>query len=146
MADVETYTSQAWIQALLNSPILARIATANPLTLQPHVVPVWFEWDEGAIWISSFDSTRKMRDLEGNQRVSVVIDTAEDGSNVRGVLMEGTAEVIDDPAVVAPRSTSIYLRYLGEDGVQEPGPASWIIDPENRIIRMFPERIMSWGG
>lgn len=141
----ETITTRPWAQTLLAQPVLARLATANPTTMQPHVVPVWFEWDGESIWISSFDSTRKMRDLIGNPRVSIVVDTAEADGTVRGIVFEGKADVIKDPAVVVPRSTSIYERYLGKDGVLQAEPASWIVDPENRVIRLRPERVYTWG-
>ena len=42
---------------------LDRLATANPRTLQPHVVPVWFWWDGTSLWISAFSSTRKVKEL-----------------------------------------------------------------------------------
>lgn len=137
---------EPWITDLLEKPLTARLATANRTTLQPHVVPVWFEWDGEGVWISSFDSTRKMRDLEGNPRVSFVVDVEGDNQNPRGVLFEGSVQVIADLAAVAPRSTSIYERYLGVDGAKEPGPASWAVDPENRLIRLIPEKIFTWGG
>lgn len=137
---------ESWIADLLEQPLTARLATANRNTLQPHVVPVWFEWDGEAVWISSFDSTRKMRDLEGNPRVSFVVDVEGDNRNPRGVLFEGSVQVIADPAVVAPRSTSIYERYLGVDGAGESGPASWAVDPENRLIRLIPAKVFAWGG
>jgi len=86
-----------------------------------------------------------MRDLIGNPRVSIVVDTAEADGTVRGIVFEGKADVIKDPAVVVPRSTSIYERYLGKDGVLQAEPASWIVDPENRVIRLRPERVYTWG-
>lgn len=146
MKDVTKKIDQPWVQALLQAPLLARLATANPQTLQPHVVPVWFEWDEGAIWISSFNSTRKMRDLKANTKISFLIDTAGDGGNARGVLFEGHAEIINDPALVAPRSFSIYERYMGKEGAHEPEPSSWAVDPDNRLIRLVPEQVYAWGG
>lgn len=142
----ENKIEQPWLDLLLGAPLVARLATANATTLQPHVVPVWFEWDGEAVWISSFNSTRKMRDLEGNPLVSIVIDVAENGETMRAILLEGSAEVISDPAVVAPRSMSIYQRYLGEEGARAPGPTGWAIDPENRLIRLVPDRILTWGG
>lgn len=141
----DAITTRPWVRDLLAQPVLARLATANPATLQPHVVPVWFEWDGEAIWISSFDSTRKMRDLMSNPRASIVVDTVDEIGTVRGVVFEGKADVINDPAVVMPRSTSIYVRYLGEDGVRQPDPASWIVDPENRVILLRPEKVYAWG-
>ncbi len=142
---VAEITARPWVGALLAQPVLARLATANPITLQPHVVPVWFAWDGEAIWISSFDTTRKMRDLARNSRVSIVIDAVDDPEHNRGVIFEGKAEVISDPAVVVARATSIYIRYLGEVGARKPEPASWIMDAENRVIRLAPERIYVWG-
>ncbi len=138
---VDEITSQEWVQAFLARPLLARLATADPRTGQPHVVPVWFEWSEGLLWISSFSSTRKNREILRNPRVAVAIDVASGPGSTEAVIFEGWAKIIADPQVVIPRSTSIYARYLGEEGVKLPDPASWITDPENRIICIHPERV-----
>jgi nitroimidazol reductase NimA-like FMN-containing flavoprotein (pyridoxamine 5'-phosphate oxidase superfamily) len=131
-----------WVSNLLNRPILARLATADPSTGQPHVVPVWFEWDEGSLWVSAFRSTRKVKTLMKNPLVSIVIDTEE---NSRGILFEGRAEMVTEPSKVRGRSTSIYTRYLGPEGVLAPDPQSWIVDPENLIIKLTPSRACTWG-
>lgn len=138
---VEEITAQAWVQALLAQPVLARLATADPRTCQPHVVPVWFEWADGCLWVSSFCSTRKNREIQRNPLVAVAIDVAHGPNSMESVLFEGWAEIIADPQVVIPRSTSIYARYLGDEGVKAPEPASWIVDPENRILCIHPERV-----
>ena len=139
-------TSKSWVQALLAEPVLARLGTCNPKTMQPHVTPVWFEWDGQVLWISAFRSTRKIREVLANPKISVVIDTDARGQPALGVLMEGTAELVSDPALVAPRATSIYTRYLGSEGVLDTAPQSWIYDPENMIIKLTPERVWAWGG
>lgn len=138
---LDEITAEEWVQALLAQPVLARIATADLRSGQPHVVPVWFEWDAGCVWISSFNSTRKNRELASNPRAAVVIDVALDAHRNQAVIFEGRAEIIADPQVVVPRSTSIYTRYLGEEGVKRPEPASWIVDPDNRVICLRPEKI-----
>ncbi len=144
-ADWKEITSRAWVIGLLNEPVIARLATADPRTLQPHVVPVWFAWDGSAIWISSFRSTRKIRDLLQNPRISIAIDTAEGSDKMRAVVFEGAAQLITDPALVASKSTEIYTRYLGLEGVQKPEPQSWIHDPENMLICLVPQRVLAWG-
>jgi PPOX class probable F420-dependent enzyme len=137
---------QDWVIELLGQPAIARIATCNPQTLQPHVVPVWYEWDTESLWISAFRSTRKARDLLRNPRISVLIDDHTPNEPARAVLLEGAVEVIDDPLAVAARAASIYTRYLGEDGVQASDPQSWIVDPENLIFKLTPEKVYAWGG
>jgi nitroimidazol reductase NimA-like FMN-containing flavoprotein (pyridoxamine 5'-phosphate oxidase superfamily) len=145
-ADGKNLTQLDWVTTLLGQAVLARIATADPRTCQPHVVPVWFEWDGEYIWISSFRSTRKIREIKLNPLVSIVIDVADGLEGMRSIIFEGAAELITDPEIVIARSTSIYTRYLGEAGVRQPEPASWIIDPENMLICLNPGKVIASGG
>lgn len=137
--------SKPWVASLLAEPLIAKLGTANPKTLQPHVTPVWFEWREGSLYISAFVSTRKVRDILRNQRISVLIDDHTPGTVARAVLLEGVAELIDDPVLVQDLAKKVYLKYLGEQGIQDSGPASWVIDPENRIIKLTPSQVFAWG-
>jgi PPOX class probable F420-dependent enzyme len=133
-------------QSLLAEPVLARLGTVNPKTMQPHVVPVWFLWDGDSLWISAFVSTRKVKDLQKNPRCAVLIEPAQSQDNpLQAVLLEGAAELIAEPAaLVAEMSERIYTKYMGPEGVLAPEPQSWKQDPENRLIRLTPERTMTW--
>jgi nitroimidazol reductase NimA-like FMN-containing flavoprotein (pyridoxamine 5'-phosphate oxidase superfamily) len=133
------------IDACLVQPVLARLATANPITGQPHVVPVWYLWDGESIWISAFRSTRKVKELQKNPLCSIVIDDSSSGTENWGVVMEGYADLITEPQVfLEEMTTRIYTRYLGEDGVLEDDPQSWIKDAENLLIKLTPEKTYSW--
>ena len=133
------------IDDFLNRPFLARIATANPATLQPHVVPVWYAWDGASLWIHTFRATRKVRDLLKNPRLAVVVDSTEPFAGLTGVLLEGQAEFIDSPPeLVEEKANWIYVRYLGEEGSKAPEPQSWIHDPQSTLLRLTPTWIKSW--
>jgi hypothetical protein len=137
------------IAGTLAQPLLARLATASPDNLQPHVVPVWFYWDGDSLWISAFSSTRKLKELQRNPRCAVVIDGGgppEEDSTAWGVLMEGEARLVTQPRdFVAEMSYRIYARYMGEEGAQAPEPQSWMHDPENTLIQLTPQLLRSWG-
>jgi general stress protein 26 len=137
--------NKLWVKSLLSETIIAKLGTANPKTNQPHVTPVWFEWDGENLWISAFISTRKAREVEKNPLISVLVDDHTTGSPARAVLLEGSAELFDDPDIVKTRALSLYTKYLGEEGVKEAGPASWVVDPENRIIKLTPKKVFVWG-
>ena len=135
---------QALVDALLAEPVLARLATANPANLQPHVVPVWFLWDGQSIWISAFNSTRKVKDLLRNPRCAVLIEP-KTPEKLQAVLFEGPAEVVTEPrSLVKEMSLRIYTRYMGPEGVLEAKPQSWCIDPENTVIKLTPEQTFTW--
>ena len=137
---------KALAEGLLSQPVLARIATANLQTGQPHVVPLWYLWDGASIWISGFRSTRKFRELLANPRCAVLVEPADPkASKIQAVLFEGDAEVLTTPReLVEEMSTRIYLRYLGEEGVKAADPQSWIHDDENLVVRLTPQRVITW--
>jgi nitroimidazol reductase NimA-like FMN-containing flavoprotein (pyridoxamine 5'-phosphate oxidase superfamily) len=133
------------VHAFLQKPHLARLATADHEKCRPHVVPVWYLWDGEAIWISSFQSTRKVRELEKNNWCSIVIDAAQSGLDYQSVLLEGKAELVTEPLeLIQSLSTEIYRRYLGDEGVLAPDPQSWIHDPENLLIKLRPQKTRAW--
>ncbi len=141
---VLTDEKKQFISQMLDKPLIARMATAD-LKCQPHVVPVWFGWDGESLWISSFSNTRKVKELELNPKISVVVDLATAGGETKGVLFEGIAVLVKEPReVVRSQSLWIYTRYLGKKGVQEQEPQSWIHDPLNLVIRLKPQFVHTW--
>lgn len=133
------------IEELLAKPILARLATASPKTLAPHVVPVWFGWEDGSVWISAFRSTRKVQDLQRNPLCSIAIDEAQSGVDYQAIVLEGRAELVGEPVdFLQEMTTRIYTRYLGPDGILAKDPQSWIHDPENLLIKLTPDKTLAW--
>ena len=133
------------IEEALNEVVLARLGTAQIKTCQPHVVPVWFLWDGESIWISAFTSTRKVKDLQGNRKCSILVEPSTGEGKLQAVLLEGQSELISEPRqLVEEISIRIYSRYLGPQGVLENDPQSWSKDPENVIIKLTPSRIFTW--
>ncbi|HEY3343427.1 MAG TPA: pyridoxamine 5'-phosphate oxidase family protein [Anaerolineaceae bacterium] len=141
--------TQDQLDTFLSRPILARLATAvpskeDPRLFQPHNTPVWFLWDGISLCISAFTSTRKVKEVRQNAYIAVLVDVEKAIDGVRAVLMEGQCEWILEPGIVQEMSRRIYTLYLGEDGVQAEDPQSWIVDPENSIIKLTPSRIYTW--
>ncbi len=140
----ETDEKSAQMRALLDQPVLARLGTARDG--QPHVVPVWFLWDGESLWISAFRSTRKVKDLLRNPLCAVLIEPKDVlPGGLEAVLFEGRAELISAPDPrVAAMAERIYTRYMGEEGVKAAEPQSWIVDAENTLIRLAPQRTLTW--
>lgn len=145
MAEAVKGDRKPLIEAVLAEPVLARLATTNPQTMQPHVVPVWFMWDGESVWISSFVSTRKIRELQRNPNGAVLIESRQEGAKLTAVLLEGPVELVREPRQrVNEIAHRIYTRYLGPEGVKAPEPQSWLNDPENLLVRLTPKHIISW--
>jgi general stress protein 26 len=141
----ETIDKQAQIEAILTGePLIARLATVNPKTLQPHITMVWFLWDGTSLWISAFISTRKAKDISKNQKVAVLLEP-KDEKPFAALLFEGECEFIAEPReLVTEMALKIYERYMGPEGVKAKEPQSWAVDAENRLIKLTPARTFTW--
>jgi PPOX class probable F420-dependent enzyme len=132
------------VQEFLTRKLLGRLATASSEG-QPHVVPVWFLWEAGAAWISSYRSTRKVIDLERNPKCALVVDVEQAEGGLTAVMLEGRAELVSTPPnAVKQRIERIYTKYLGLDGVLEKDPQEWLNSPENVLIKLTPTRLKAW--
>jgi PPOX class probable F420-dependent enzyme len=124
----------------------AWLATTNA-DGSPHVTGIGARWDDGAYWIVSGRSARKGRNLEREPRCAVSLST-----NDYDVVVEGTAELVTDPDLVA----KVAERYAAAGWPCEPdesgtaltapysapsaGPAPW------HIYRMTPTKATAVGG
>ena len=117
---------------------IGRLATVSPKG-QPHVVPVWFMWEDGIAWVHSFMSTKKVEHLLKNPRCALVVDVAKAEDGMMGVLVKGKAEIITSPPeLVRARAEKIYRRYLSEEEFNAPDPQSWLNSEEGLIVKITP--------
>jgi nitroimidazol reductase NimA-like FMN-containing flavoprotein (pyridoxamine 5'-phosphate oxidase superfamily) len=124
------------VDAFLERPLVARVATVSSAG-SPAVRPVWFLWEDGALWWPTGSSSVVAAHIERDPRVSVVVDTCDlERMEFLQVNMRGRAEVVSfDRALMA----RLLRRYLGED------ETAWHADfrshgKESRLVRFTPAR------
>ena len=101
----------------------------------PQTAAVWFLWHEGYILIFSQDN-QKVRNLRQNPRVALAVDDTKDGGDV--VTIEGTAELVDDPAIkpTLPAYAEKYASHLKDMG----WTAEQMSKSYNQAIRITPTK------
>ena len=131
---------------------LARLAVLKP-DGSPYVVPVWYHWDGEALWFVGRERSAWCSYISRDGRVAVVIDSEHSAPDESGkgleipkVIMEGTAEVVEEPNVggkwVEIAETMSY-RYLGPNG---PTYLTSTLNQPRWLIRMTPNNIKTWKG
>jgi general stress protein 26 len=119
----------------------ARVATTNGDG--PHVTPLWFIWEGGALWLYSITKSRRWADLRADPRVAVLVDDGIEFLELHGVEITGEVTVIgevprvgeDCPELVAPER-SMARKYFGGDEVPYDGRHGW--------LKVTPRKIASW--
>ena len=113
-----------------------------------HLVAMWYGFvgDDIAMW--SFRKAQKVLNLSRDPRVTWMVEDGDDYSELRGVEMAGTADVIDDPAYVKELGWSLQERYLGVQRADDTGGGieRFLDDQATKrvAIRIKPEHVASW--
>ncbi len=142
MAEIQGPMTPETLRAFLDDPILARIATIRGD--QPHVVPMWFDWDGESLWMETGYGFQKHKNLLANPNCAVTIDVTEGGLRFKGAILEGRAELITEPAPLVRETVErIYRKYLGDAGILAETPQQ-MIDSPHAIIRLRPDKIQTW--
>ncbi len=128
---------------VLDRPLMAILATAAG-DGAPRAAPVWFLWEEGALWMPGSADGSSVRRLTRDARCAVEIVHFDNGAGVLLHLgLRGRAEI---RPMDADRFRRLLGKYLGE-------PAGWnawfidtiarIDDPAGRMIRLAPESVFT---
>lgn len=96
------------LESLLGGSHIARLSTINP-DGTPHTMPIWYEWRNGQIHVSTQAQQRKVKNMQRDPRVTILIDTSD--FPYRGVMVYGMAELDFEDA--ARKRVSIFERYVG---------------------------------
>jgi hypothetical protein len=107
---------------------------------RPHLAPVWYEVDaDGTIVFNTGESTVKGRNLRREPRVSFCVD--DERPPFGFVVIEGVAELSDDPDDLRLWAARIGARYMGADRADEFGARNGV--PGELVVRLRPERVVA---
>lgn len=124
------------IDEFLSQQHTVRLATADAEGA-PHVVPLWFIWHEGAMFLNSTLGNVTVENMLRSGLATGVVDVGETYDELRGVTVASEVERLgDDAPEEVERAWS--QKYLGGG---EPPYRRW----KNRSwFRLAPRSIASW--
>lgn len=134
--------SSAGMNAFLDRPLIARLATADGL--QPRVLPMWYRWDGTSLWMETSPTFANYRVLSRNPRAAVTLDESLGGLRLRAVVMLGDVTIIETPkAAVENELRRIYRRYLTHAEMMTVG-SDMIRTGSHVILKFDPRRVTTW--
>ncbi|WP_116201743.1 pyridoxamine 5'-phosphate oxidase family protein [Amycolatopsis circi] len=129
------------------SAYLAAQRTATLVSLgpdgHPHAVAMWFALIDGVLWFETKAKAQKAVNLRRDPRVTVLIEDGLTYDVLRGVSLEGRAEVVDDPDALWAVGVNIWERYHGEY-TDEVKPMVEFMLRKRVAVRVDVERTRSW--
>ena len=128
------------IDGRLREDIIVWLTTVRP-DGRPHTVPVWFWWDGEAVTIFGQPGTTKVRNLQTNPRVTLALETRDEGEEV--IIIEGTAELLNQSSdlVMSPGFAAKYAHLFPRIDSSPERMAAVYRQP----IRVSPDKLLAWG-
>ena len=118
------------------------MATVGP-DGQPHLVAMWFAVINGDICFETKAKSQKAVNLRRNPKISCLVEDGATYEELRGVAIEGTAEVIDDADLLWKIGVSIWERYYAPY-TDEVKPFVEAMLNKRVAVRVKSDRIRSW--
>lgn len=110
---------------------------------QIHLVGMWYAVLDGQIWFETKKKAQKTVNLRRDPRASFLVEAGHTYDQLRGVAIEGTAEVIEDESVVWDVCLNIFERYNAEY-TDELKPFVEFMAHNRAAVRLDPRRVRSW--
>ena len=118
------------------------VATYGPQG-QIHLVGMWYAVRDDTVWIETKAKAQKVANLRRDPRMSFLVEAGHTYDQLRGVAMEGTGVIIDDPDVVWDVCVDIFNRYNGEYS-EEMKPFVEFMAKNRVVVRLDVDRVRSW--
>ncbi|MGW4354049.1 pyridoxamine 5'-phosphate oxidase family protein [Nocardia sp. NPDC004582] len=123
----------------------SRVATMATLSAEgrPHLVAMWYALIDGEIWFETKAKAQKTVNLRRDPRITVMVEAGDTYDQLRGISIEGRAEVVEDPEALFKVGISVWERYTGPYS-EEMKPFVEQMLRKRVAVRVVPERTRSW--
>jgi PPOX class probable F420-dependent enzyme len=110
---------------------------------QPHLVAMWFALIDGDICFETKAKSQKAVNLRRNPMVSCLIEDGVVYEELRGVAIEGVAEVSDDADLLWQIGVNLFERYYGPYS-EDLKPIVETMLNKRVAVRVKAQRLRSW--
>jgi hypothetical protein len=130
-------------EEVLRLPLMANLATRAE-DGAPRNAPVWFHWENDALWMLGSAQSASVRRIARDPRVAVeIVDYDNPAGILRHLGLRGRASIEPmDPALFR----RLLRRYLGPADGWNPwfiAQIARIDDPAGRLIRLAPDTVFT---
>ena len=130
------------VATFLERSRVVTMSTVGP-TGTPHLTAMWFALLDGEIWFETKAQSQKAINLRRDDRITVMAEAGLTYDTLRGVSIEGRAEIVDDHDQLFAVARSVWERYTGPY-TDDMSSAIEALMAKRVAVRVRPERIRSW--
>lgn len=129
------------VRELLDARVVGVLCTQEP-DGAVHAVPMWFAAVGGRIALATSSRSRKVANLEGDDRATLVLHDSRAGTEICGVSLRGRVEVVRGEEARGPVD-AVHARYVTPGGLVLPAAAEFLASDDVALL-LEPESAFTW--
>ena len=110
----------------------------------PHLTTLWFGMLDGDIVFETFTKSQKIVNLKRDPRIAVLVEDGDVYNELRGVAINGRAELYDEPDEVFRYALAVTRKNNPGLSDEQQQAAARILSQKRTAVVVKPERIVSW--
>jgi PPOX class probable F420-dependent enzyme len=110
----------------------------------PHLIAMWYVVIDGVIHFTTFRKSQKILNLRRNPKMTVMLEDGKAYTELRGMVIESDAELIEDPHYTAQVMAKIGEKYNGIPARTDTPEAALAVASKRVTVRVRPTDIYSW--
>ena len=130
------------VATFLDQQRTATMATLGP-SGAPHLVAMWYAVLDGQVWFETKARSQKAVNLRRDARITCMVEEGETYDTLRGVSLEGTGVIVEDPDALWEVGVSVWERYNGPY-TDEVKPLVEFMLQKRIAVRIDVDRVRSW--
>ena len=130
------------IEDFLQRSRIITLATLGATGL-PHLTAMWYGLVDGEIWFETKAKSQKAVNIRRDPRVTVLVEAGDSYDQLRGVSIEGRAEIVEDADALFKVGVSVWERYTGPY-TEDMRPYVEQMLNKRVAVRVVPTRTRSW--
>lgn len=134
--------SEDEITDFINRSRTTTLATVGP-DGQPHLVAMWYAVIDGELWFETKAKSQKVVNLRRNPTITCLIEDGLTYDTLRGISIEGEAEIVEDADKLFAVGVSVFERYTAPY-TEEMKPFVEQMLNKRIAVRVRTKRVRSW--
>jgi PPOX class probable F420-dependent enzyme len=111
----------------------------------PHQVAMWYALIDGKVHFTTYEKSQKVQNLRRNPKISVMLEAGTPYNELRGLVIEGDAAIIEGDTDLAARVAMMSgSRRPAEPPAGPPSEQTLRTVAKRVVVRVDPVRVYSW--
>ena len=110
----------------------------------PHLVAMWYVVIDGKIHFTTFAKSQKVLNLRRNPKITCMLESGKGYAELKGLVIEGEAELLSDNAFTAQVMARVGAKYNGIPAPTETPEAALKVASKRVVVKVNPVDIYSW--